>query len=51
MMAFGPAAGSVYTTNGIRFGIPYQASNGLVSIGDIMMKTGGSPITINNGGR
>lgn len=51
VMAFGPAANSVYTTNGVRFGIPYDTSNGVSSIGDIMMKTGGAPVYFNNGGR
>lgn len=53
MMAFGPAADVMYgADNGIRFGIPYDTSNGVHSIGDIMMKSGGGPVQINRlGGR
>lgn len=44
LMAFGPASADVYKTNGIRFGIPYDVSNGTISIGDIMMKSGGGAV-------
>ena len=51
LMAFAPAAEQMYGgSNGIRFGIPYDSSNGLVSIGDIMMKSGGGPIRVNRAG-
>ena len=37
---------------GVRYGIPYDASNGTVSIGDIMMRSGGGPVRSNSlGGR
>ncbi len=44
LMAFGPASAEVYNSNGIRFGIPYDVSNGVHSIGDIMMKSGGGSV-------
>ncbi len=51
LMAFGPAAEDMYGgSNGIRFGVPYDASNGIRSIGDIMMKSGGSIIRVNRAG-
>ena len=49
LMAFGPASAEVYVSNGIRFGIPYDVSNGTHSIGDIMMKSGGG--TVRSDGR
>lgn len=53
LYAFGPAAKYMYGgSNGIRYGIPYDASNGVVSIGDIMMRSGGGPVQVNRlGGR
>ncbi len=53
LFAFGPAAEKMYGgDNGIRYGVPYDSSNGVVSIGDIMMRSGGGPVTINRlGGR
>lgn len=49
LMAFGPASADVYKTNGVRYGIPYDVSNGTISIGDIMMKSGGG--TVRSDGR
>ncbi len=53
LYAFGPAAEMMYGgSNGIRYGLPYDASNGLVSIGDIMMRSGGGIVRVNRlGGR
>ena len=53
LMAFGPAAEAMYGgSNGIRYGVPYDSSNGVVSIGDIMMRSGGGIVTVNRlGGR
>lgn len=53
LMAFAPAAEKMYGgSNGIRYGVPYDVSNGLVSIGDIMMRSGGGPVRVNPlGGR
>ncbi len=53
LMAFAPAAEEMYGgSNGIRYGVPYDPSNGVVSIGDIMMRSGGGPIRVNPlGGR
>ncbi len=53
LYAFGPAAEKMYgADNGVRYGIPYDSSNGVVSIGDIMMRSGGGPVSINRlGGR
>jgi prepilin-type N-terminal cleavage/methylation domain-containing protein len=53
LYAFGPAAEAMYGgSNGVRYGIPYDTSNGTNSIGDIMMKSGGGPVKINRlGGR
>ena len=51
MYAFAPAAEEMYGgSNGIRYGVPYDASNGIVSIGDIMMRSGGGPIRVNRAG-
>jgi len=51
LMAFGPAAKEMYGgSNGIRYGVPYDSSNGIVSIGDIMMRSGGGIVTINKAG-
>ncbi|MFB3787875.1 MAG: type II secretion system protein [bacterium] len=48
LYAFGPAAKVMYGgSNGIRYGIPYDTSNGTVSIGDIMMRSGGGPVRQN----
>lgn len=45
MYAFGPAAETMYGgSNGVRYGIPYDTSNGTVSLGDIMFKSGGGPV-------
>lgn len=53
LYAFGPAAEKMYGgATGVRYGIPYDASNGTVSIGDIMMRSGGGPVRSNSlGGR
>ncbi len=53
LMGFAPAAEAMYGgSNGIRYGVPYDTSNGLSSIGDIMMRSGGGPVRINRlGGR
>ncbi len=53
LYAFGPAAEAMYGgATGVRYGIPYDASNGIVSIGDIMMRSGGGPVRSNlRGGR
>ncbi|HOJ59280.1 MAG TPA: type II secretion system protein [bacterium] len=53
LYAFGPAADYMYGgSNGIRYGIPYDVSNGTVSIGDIMMRSGGGIVRDNRlGGR
>ncbi|MBN2327183.1 MAG: type II secretion system protein [Candidatus Omnitrophica bacterium] len=53
LMAFAPAAEQMYGgDNGIRYGVPYDSSNGLVSIGDLMMRSGGGIVRINRvGGR
>lgn len=42
LFGFGPAAAKFYSSSsmGVRMWIPYDASNGLNSIGDIMMKNG-----------
>lgn len=40
LFAFGPD-GESYASTGIRAGVPYNASNGIVSKGDIMMRSGG----------
>ncbi len=50
LMAFGPAAQDMYSSNGIRYGIPYDSSNGIRSIGDIMMRSGGGIVRINRAG-
>ncbi len=50
LFAFGPAAAKMYTQDGVRYGIPYSSSNGVNSIGDIMMRSGGGPVLINNAG-
>ncbi len=53
LYAFGPAAEFMYGgSNGVRYGIPYDVSNGTVSIGDIMMRSGGGIVKDNRrGGR
>ena len=53
LYAFGPAAKQMYgSSNGTRYGIPYDTTNGTVSIGDIMMRSGGGPVKVNRlGGR
>jgi prepilin-type N-terminal cleavage/methylation domain-containing protein len=42
LFGFGPAAAQFYSSSsmGVRSWIPYNASNGLLSMGDIMMKNG-----------
>lgn len=50
LFAFGPNASQMYTSNGVRYGVPYDTSNGIKSIGDIMMRSGGGPVTINTAG-
>jgi len=53
LYAFGPAAQTMYGgSTGVRYGIPYDTSNGTVSIGDIMMRSGGGIVKHNRlGGR
>lgn len=52
VFAFGPAANKMYSSNGVRTGVPYDSSNGLTSFGDIMMRSGGGPVRVNQpGGR
>ncbi|MBI1387470.1 MAG: prepilin-type N-terminal cleavage/methylation domain-containing protein [bacterium] len=52
LIGFGPAAPDVYGgSNGVRMGIPYDASNGLHSIGDLYLRSGGGFMTDNHGGR
>ena len=53
LYAFGPAAKVMYGgSNGVRYGLPYATSNGVVSIGDIMMRSGGGIVRSNAlGGR
>ncbi len=51
LMAFGPAAEQMYGgSNGIRYGVPYDPSNGTSSIGDIMMRSGGGIVKVNPAG-
>ncbi len=50
LFAFGPAAQKMYSSNGIRYGVPYEVSNGINSFGDIMMSNSGGPIRINTAG-
>ncbi len=50
IFAFGPAANKMYSNNGVRKGVPYDSSNGLSSFGDIMMRSGGGPVRINQPG-
>ena len=51
LFGFGPAANDMYgDQNGIRYGIPYSTTNGVVSIGDIMMRSGGGPVLNNPAG-
>lgn len=49
LMAFGPAGSSnLYSSaNAVRFGIPYDPSNGTNSIGEVMMRSGGGTVRIN----
>lgn len=46
LFAFGPAGQQNYsaTNDAVRFGFPYNPSNGLVSTGDIMMRSGGGEV-------
>jgi prepilin-type N-terminal cleavage/methylation domain-containing protein len=43
LFAYGPAAGQIYSnsSNAVRYAIPYDPSNGINSIGDVMMRSGG----------
>ncbi|MFH1743728.1 MAG: prepilin-type N-terminal cleavage/methylation domain-containing protein [bacterium] len=51
LFGFGPAAKEMYgAENGVRYGVPYDPTNGSVSIGDIMMRSGGGPVTVNRAG-
>ncbi|MGI6456289.1 MAG: type IV pilin protein [bacterium] len=53
LFAFGPAAKSMYSGSeqAVRWGIPYDSSNGVVSWGDIMMRSGAGIVTQNIAGR
>ncbi len=53
LIGFGPAAEKVYSAanNAVRLGIPYDASNGVVSIGDLYLRSGGGFMQDNTGGR
>ncbi|MBN2328392.1 MAG: prepilin-type N-terminal cleavage/methylation domain-containing protein [Candidatus Omnitrophica bacterium] len=45
--AFGPGAAKSYSSSSaIRLAIPYESSNGLTSIGDIMMRSGGGSVNV-----
>ncbi len=50
LFAWGPGTQELYKSNGVRTGVPYDPSNGTSSLGDIMMKSGGGPISVNTGG-
>jgi prepilin-type N-terminal cleavage/methylation domain-containing protein len=47
LFGWGPGTQDYYKTNGIRAGIPYDASNGTSSVGDIMMRSPGTIIQQN----
>jgi len=52
IIGFGPAASTVYANgNGVRLGIPYDASNGISSVGDLYLRSGGGFMQDNEGGR
>ena len=52
LFAWGPGTDEFYKSNGIRAGVPYDSTNGIVSLGDIMMRTGGVLVDQNvSGGR
>lgn len=51
LFAWGPGTQDFYKTNGIRMGIPYASSNGISSIGDIMLGNIGIITTTTSGGR
>jgi prepilin-type N-terminal cleavage/methylation domain-containing protein len=53
LFAFGPAAKQMYQgqDRGVRWGIPYDASNGTVSTGDLMMRSGMGIVTQNAYGK
>lgn len=53
LYAFGPAASTIYGTsaNGVRLAIPYDPSNGVSSIGDIVFRSGQGFVKDNKGGR
>lgn len=40
LFAWGPGTQDIYKTTGVRLGIPYSSSNGIMSVGEIMMKDG-----------
>lgn len=47
IFAFGPGAAKSYSgSSAIRLAIPYQSSNGLTSVGDIMMRSGGGSVNV-----
>ncbi len=50
LFAWGPGTQDLYKSNGVRTGVPYDASNGISSLGDIMMKSGGGPVRVNTAG-
>jgi prepilin-type N-terminal cleavage/methylation domain-containing protein len=51
LFAWGPGTQEFYKTNGVRSGIPYDASNGIGSIGDIMLSSTGIITTTLSSGR
>ncbi len=52
LYAFGPAAASSYGgSTGVRYAIPYDPSNGVGSIGDIVYRSGQGFVKDNKGGR
>ena len=54
LYAFGPAAPQIYGNgNGVRLGIPYDPSNGMISVGDIIYRSQGGGFNAVNkkGGR
>lgn len=51
LFAWGPGTQDFYKTNGIRLGIPYDASNGVSSVGDIMYGSRGVITTTISRGR
>ena len=47
LFAWGPGTQALYKSNGIRTGVPYGTSNGVMSPGDIMMRSGSGIVTEN----